>query len=235
MKDPNPPRAERAAVVCLGLGLTVLVHVLMISPLFLGLGARARTLTETEGGETSGAPVAMTVISLEEDPATSDSDAPPQKALSDLVLPARIVAPVGSIHIGANAVPVIIDPAEATSSAEQSVSTDSARALTFGRYLEQVVARVERAWLRPRSPIGASDFACLVQVDQDSDRNVKEITLKACNGTTQWQLSLVHAIESASPFPVPPDPAVFSPTLTFEMTAAEFKPGAPSERYEVSH
>jgi len=71
-----------------------------------------------------------------------------------------------------------------------------------------------------------------VQVEQDRDRSVKEITLKRCNGTTQWQLSLVRAIESASPFPAPPDPKVFSPTLTFEMTAQAFVIGDATDGYE---
>src|SRR4029077_13915320 len=49
---------------------------------------------------------------------------------------------------------------------------------------------------------------------------------------TAWQLSLVRAIESASPFPAPPDRSVFSPTLTFEMTADAYRQGASADGYE---
>jgi hypothetical protein len=34
----------------------------------------------------------------------------------------------------------------------------SARAAQFGRYVGQISARIERAWIRPRSPIGAGGF-----------------------------------------------------------------------------
>ncbi len=122
---------------------------------------------------------------------------------------------------------------EVSRSTEASEQNDEGgSALSFGRYLGQVTARIERAWLRPRSPVGAGSFECLVQVEQGGDRTAKEITLRRCNGTTQWQLSLVRAIESASPFPAPPDPKVFSTTLTFEMTADEFVRGDSGEGYE---
>jgi hypothetical protein len=47
---------------------------------------------------------------------------------------------------------------------------------------------------------------------------VQEIEIAQCNGDIRWQTSLVHAIQSASPLPAPPDPKVFSHTLTFEFT-----------------
>ena len=78
-----------------------------------------------------------------------------------------------------------------------------------GRYVGQIQARIERAWLRPRTAIGAPIFQCQVQVDQDGSGRVLQTTLLACNGGNRWQLSLVHAIEAASPLPAPPDPKVF--------------------------
>jgi len=154
-----------------------------------------------------------------------------EASLAALILPERVLMPLGSFHPAAGDAPRLnLDMSR--SAQEGPSSDDGASALLFGRYLGQVTARIGRAWLRPRSPVGASSFECLVQVEQDRDRSVKEITLKRCNGTTQWQLSLVRAIESASPFPAPPDPKVFSPTLTFEMTAQAFVIGDATDGYE---
>jgi len=61
-----------------------------------------------------------------------------------------------------------------------------------------------------------------VQIEQDRSGVVKEITLKQCNGDARWQLSLVRAIESASPLPAPPDPSVFAKVLTVEMGSEPF-------------
>ena len=78
-----------------------------------------------------------------------------------------------------------------------------------GRYLGQITARIDRAWARPRTPIGAGRFLCQVRIEQDPAGNVAEVALERCNGTLPWQLSLVQAIESASPLPAPPDPELF--------------------------
>lgn len=40
-----------------------------------------------------------------------------------------------------------------------------------GRYVGQIQARIERAWLRPRTAIGAPIFQCQVQVDHESDES----------------------------------------------------------------
>jgi hypothetical protein len=102
----------------------------------------------------------------------------------------------------------------------------------YGRYLGQIHARIDRAWRRPRSAIGAPIFQCQVQLDQDSVGRVDEITLLECNGGTPWQLSLVRAIEAASPLPAPPDPAVFVHHVLLEFRAAAYSPGASAQLYE---
>jgi hypothetical protein len=55
---------------------------------------------------------------------------------------------------------------------------------------------------------------------------VKEISLERCNGNFRWRMSLVHAIESASPPPAPPDPSVFTPVIHLEMDSATLLPEA---------
>jgi hypothetical protein len=36
------------------------------------------------------------------------------------------------------------------------------------------------------------------------------VTLDTCNGSPEWQLSVVHAVQLASPLPAPPDQRVFA-------------------------
>jgi TonB C terminal len=101
-----------------------------------------------------------------------------------------------------------------------------------GRYMAQIRARVERAWLRPRTAIGDAIFQCQVQMDQDAAGRVLAITLVACNGATAWQLSLVHAIEAASPLPAPPNPAVFVHHVVITFRAMPYSAGASAALYE---
>jgi hypothetical protein len=109
---------------------------------------------------------------------------------------------------------------------------DEPSALILGQYLGQIDARIDRAWRRPRGPIGSERFICQVRIGQDGQGNVTDVTLEACNGTLAWQLSLVHAIESASPLPAPADPSVFAHALHVRFEAAPFGPESPPEEYE---
>ena len=99
------------------------------------------------------------------------------------------------------------------------------RAALYGRYLGQIAARVERAWLRPRSSVGDSSFTCTARVRQGSDGHVIEVELQHCNGDVRWQLSVVQAIVYASPFPAPPDARVFTRSVTVELEAEPYRAG----------
>ena len=105
-------------------------------------------------------------------------------------------------------------------------------ALMFGRYLGQVSARIQRAWIRPRSPVEGGSFACRVQIAQSMSGAVQEVTLQQCNGDLRWQASLVQAIQSASPLPAPPDPSVFSNLLSLELDSDEFHAGSRDDGFE---
>ena len=102
----------------------------------------------------------------------------------------------------------------------------------YGRYVGQIRARIDRAWQRPRTVIGAPIFQCQAQVDQDGAGRVREVTLVECNGDARWQLSLVHAIEAASPLPAPPSAAVFTHHVLLAFRATAYSPGAPAGLYE---
>ena len=101
------------------------------------------------------------------------------------------------------------------------------------RYIGQITARVERAWIRPRAPVDdAAFFACRVRVTQDRQGVVQEIELVRCNGTPRWQTSLVQAIQSASPLPAPPDADVFRSQVVLDLQSATFTPRASTEGFE---
>jgi hypothetical protein len=106
------------------------------------------------------------------------------------------------------------------------------RAELYGRYLGQVQARIERAWWRPRSPIDSELFDCDLQVLQDTRGRVLEVTLQRCNGDLLWQMSLVRAVERASPLPAPPDPKVFTSSLRLSFTSRAYAPGTDEQGFE---
>ena len=123
-------------------------------------------------------------------------------------------------------------PAEDSGSGGQRSDDRTGLGAMYGRYLGQIQARVDRAWLRPRTAIGAPIFQCQVQIDQDSAGRVRAITLLECNGSARWQLSLVHAIQATSPLPAPPNPAVFVHHVLLTFRAAAYSHGALLPLYE---
>jgi outer membrane biosynthesis protein TonB len=102
----------------------------------------------------------------------------------------------------------------------------------FGRYMGQITARIQRAWIRPRSPIATNAFLCRVRIQEDTRGNVQEIEIGRCNGDSRWQRSLVNAIWSASPLPAPPEAGLFRKTLTLELDSETYAPGSRAEGFE---
>jgi histidinol-phosphate/aromatic aminotransferase/cobyric acid decarboxylase-like protein len=82
-----------------------------------------------------------------------------------------------------------------------------------GPYRDQVLALVDRAWLRPQIAIGAPEFACHVRIDQSPSGEIENVALEKCDPNVRWRLSLLSAIRSASPLPAPPDPSQSRSTL----------------------
>jgi hypothetical protein len=124
-------------------------------------------------------------------------------------------------------------PEATNDTASPSIENDGdASARLKGQYLGQIDARIDRAWIRPRTPIGDVRFTCQVRIDQDAAGNVSDVVLEQCNGSPRWQLSLVHAIESASPLPAPSDPAVFAPAIHMSFQADPPDSGLTADQYE---
>lgn len=152
---------------------------------------------------------------------------------------------------------VAIPPDKVDDNAETPAPVDSGdpagRALLFGRYSGQIQARIERAWRRPRSPVsdgehpapnpatasldgsstGDHSFRCQVRILQDGHGAVQEVQMLNCNGSVIWQQSLVTAILSASPLPAPPDPAVFTRSLTMTFEGQAYTPGSSTDGYDI--
>jgi len=87
------------------------------------------------------------------------------------------------------------------------------RAMMFGRYMEQIKARIERAWVYPVNTTITS-FKCTAQIKQSKEGQVQEVTLQRCDSNAVWQLSLAKAIQAASPLSAPPDKHVFTEMVT---------------------
>lgn len=130
--------------------------------------------------------------------------------------------PTASLEIAGDG--TLHDMASAT-----SPTNDAHIAAMFGRYINQVEARINRAWLRPRSPIGADHFECSARIEQDRSGKVRSIELIDCNGDVRWQRSLVSGIQLASPLAAPPEPAVYTPTLILSFHAKEYVSGTSRE------
>jgi len=227
----------RWAGASVGALAAILIHVLVIEAVLLGTGGREQHLHRDEGlganAVASDEEATATLILIEE-----PSDAPtPEDFMERLAshgvvlqnLRLTIVSPEPALAASIESESDSPDPTAAT---DESTSDRSGRALLFGRYLGQIQARVERAWLRPRTPIGEDLFECRVQVLQSRRGDVLEVTLQRCNGDARWQVSLVRAIERASPLPAPPDPAVFAESLQLDFHSAAFYSGSDEDGFE---
>jgi hypothetical protein len=114
----------------------------------------------------------------------------------------------------------------------------------FGIYSEQIQARIDRVWRRPRTPINENtsektptdagdSFQCEAQIVQNARGYVQEILLPRCNGSSAWQRSLVMAIQQASPLPAPPSIKVFTQSITLKFVGLPYIQGASNEEYEI--
>ena len=114
----------------------------------------------------------------------------------------------------------------------------------FGSYSSQIDARIQRAWRKPRSEIAPptqdangrlhrrETFPCQARIAQDIGGNVTEIELIQCDGSIEWQMSLVNAIQRASPLPAPPSPTVFTNVLTLSFEGKAYVPGYREDEYQ---
>jgi hypothetical protein len=224
-------RARRPVIPIAGAVASLALHALLLTPLLLGAAQHRTRAREAPGGSApSSNESALTVVFL--DDGDSKPRAPPR--LSDTL----VFTPVRSITLRdlpapspEGAIPDVVSPDE-HASAPQAQGDTAAFALLYGRYLGQITARIERAWMRPRSSPGADTFACRLQVLQDERGQVLGVTVGRCDGDARWRASLVEAVRSASPLPAPPDPHVFRRSVALAFASAAFLPGGNTQGFE---
>jgi colicin import membrane protein len=85
------------------------------------------------------------------------------------------------------------------------------------RWHAQIVARIQRAWIRP--PSAQPGISCTVSVTQVPGGEVTSVRVDSCSGgDAALRESVEAAVYRASPLPSPPDPALFERNL--ELTFA---------------
>jgi hypothetical protein len=223
--------------------VSLALHFLMLTPLIWGGGvfrarqADVRTSADLTGQAAGG--FAMQWVNLEEtsgpsgrnndySTATHAFSDPPLQSVTLSALPAEVRSRhsqqwPGNENNGG-------DTPRSADSSDERVE----RSQVFGLYISQIEAQIDRAWLRPRTPLDVPLFSCRARIGQDSSGNVREVTLELCTADARWQQSLIRAIESASPLPPPSDPSVFVSVLRISFEAVSYSPTAPPEKYEPS-
>lgn len=228
--------ARRIGINAVGIGGTVLVHILIALPFFIDLSLPAPHLPNRSGAGASAIvstqEPTMTVVFINEvEPAQRFAPLKPEELASRGIAPRDL--PIVLLSPDAS-------PAEDASSQEQqdhsalpeAKADQTQHALLYGRYLVQVQARIERAWMRPRGAIGAARFSCRARIQQDRRGAVVSVALDRCNGSERWQQSLLSAIRTASPLPAPPDPSVYADRLWLTFGSEGFQPSGSVQGFE---
>lgn len=227
-----PRISSRVVTAFVGAALSLAIHALLFTGALWGAGSSASrppirladAASDTPGQDEA----AMQWIVL---------DTPPSPHRHDRKIEAANVDPA-SVELSADvlaalsAAPEIVYEDPDRDSPRDSADDSDNRSALYGRYIGQINARIFRAWLRPRTAIGSPSFSCRAHIDQDAHGNVKEVTLEACNGDARWQLSVVHAIQSSSPLPAPPDPRVFRHEVTVSFQSLGYRAGASEDEFE---
>src|ERR1700733_14693025 len=153
-------RSRSLRVSALALTGTALLHALLLLPLVLDLSLPSRPLPNHSGaGATAAASsqdATMTVVFIndaaaEEQLPTVKPEELASRGLAPRDLPITVLSPDPS---AASAVdPSSEEPLEA--SPAKAAGDQAQHALLYGRYMGQIQARIERAWMRPRTDIGA--------------------------------------------------------------------------------
>jgi hypothetical protein len=227
------PRHSGTRLTVGGMVATVLLHGLLFTPLVWGGHHSRRNDPNEEGASASRQDVkatASTLIVFEEDTLAIHTSSDSEDRDSQVILPPPRIQPVARPRLPEPLLKWLTEADEEIAS--EADGDQSGHSLLFGRYMGQISARVERAWLRPRSVPKEGSFACRVQIQQDRRGMVQEVTLEKCSQDLQWQASLVKAIEGASPLPAPPDAAVFSNLLTLEFDSDAYVVGRSDEGFE---
>jgi colicin import membrane protein len=93
---------------------------------------------------------------------------------------------------------------------EQRLNT-AIRAGKLDQYLDMIVQRINRNWLRP--PSVTEGLECVVKVRQIPGGEVVDVQIGKCNGGAAAKRSIEAAVYRSSPLPEPTDPSLFDGDL----------------------
>jgi len=222
------------AVSVAGLVGVLVIHALLVLSFVLNLALPTpRHPNITGAGATplvSSAEPEMTAVFIDEPSPTEHIEAAPlaSRSVTPPDLRVMVLSPDPSPAATTNA-----NRQDSNEFEDTSASVEAAEhARLYGRYLGQLQARIERAWMRPRSEIGAPQFSCRARIQQDRRGHVLGIGLDHCNGRERWQQSLMSAIRTASPLPAPPDTSVYADVLWLSFSSEPFKEGGSTQGFE---
>lgn len=223
---------RRMGISVSGALLTIFLHALLFSPFLLGTQGRKPQPPLTEGAAASATNEQATEfistlmilsnpsISIPQEQADSAFDVVIQAVEKNLneMPPVAELAQISQPE-------VLGSEASATDDSRNvdALGDDAGRSAMYGIYMTQVKARIERAWEYPNQN-SIDGFDCRVQIRQDNRGNVQEVTLQHCEDDPIWQMSLVRAIQHASPLSAPPNASVFSDLITLELSASTTAP-----------
>ena len=257
-RDP-PSSSNRSWHRVLGLVGTLVLHAALVQTLILGNRVPKMRPPEEQGpgaaliksGSDSTEPLVFIQLSAIDgrNKALAEDLKSMGSALKDQIV--TIVSPDALPHIDI-AKDEVGDSSDPVARIDQG--DPAARAALFGRYTGQIDARIERVWKRPRSPINpidesqqgtkapsdhestdeANTFRCQVRILQDHRGAVQEVQVIDCNGSVEWQQSLVRAILSASPLPAPPSATVFSHALDMTFESHAYTASSVADDFELA-
>jgi hypothetical protein len=202
---------------------TLVIHAFITSSLLLGTEGKTPKRPLTEGFQAaSDNPTGTEFVSVmvfvndksitlpeEQDPSDYATTSEPQAT------PQQSAAFVSSSNVGESAEVSLEEIDESATEAQDAVGDGGEAAMLFGRYMDLIKARIERAWeIEP----AVRTSKCKVQIRQSKKGEVEEITLVRCTMNEIQQASLVQAIQAASPLSAPPSEKVFTEVVTLTFT-----------------
>jgi hypothetical protein len=205
-------------------GATVLVHLLLATPMVLGVAEHRKRTPDGDGtfaAASQGEQYERMILLDLSTVSASDAHTALPSIDSDGIAPDEFELQLVSSDPQP---PPELKPEdfEEAETANEAAGDPAGNAALFGRYMGQVAARIERAWMRPRSAIEAGRFECRVRIAQDDRGNVESIELQSCSNDESWRKSLTSAILRASPLSAPPEPWLFTRNLTLNFSGQQY-------------
>ena len=209
----------------LAAAITVVMHVMLIGSALLGTPGRPPLKPLNEGAPASdpnsNATEFVTTLLLLNDRSITPQDRPiDESAYAASTVETAVPKELALTTLDEPKPPEISGSdtgTDETSPTAEAMGDAAGRAMLFGRYMGQIKARIERGWEHP--VLLAESFECLVQIKQNHRGEVQEVTLQRCADDPAWQVSLVQAIQRASPLSAPPNESVFTDVVTLNFSA----------------